>query len=75
MKGKKSFMQELSWMTVKEIVLLRKKMRMELHTLRMKHAISGLKQTHQLGDLKVKIARAQTVLTRKISENNDNSMK
>jgi ribosomal protein L29 len=34
----------------------------------MKNAIKGLKETHKLWDLKIKIARTNTVLTRKIQE-------
>lgn len=53
----------------------RRKLQDELYALKMKHAMKGLKQTHSLKDLKKKIARINTVLTVKISENYGNSVK
>lgn len=69
MKGKALFMKELSEKTVKELVQMRQKLKRDLYDLKMKNAIKGLKETHKLWDIKVKIARANTVLTRKIQEN------
>ena len=69
MKGKELFMKELSEKTIKELVQMRQKLKRDLYDLKMKNAIKGLKETHKLWDLKVKIARTNTVLTRKIQEN------
>jgi ribosomal protein L29 len=43
-----------------------------LYELKMKNAIKGLKETHKLWDIRVKIARINTVLTRKIQEDHGN---
>ena len=68
MKGKKMFMDELNNKTPKELVSMRKKMKDELFKLKMKNAIRGLKETHLLWDLRVKIARINTVLKFKLSK-------
>ena len=68
MKGKQSFMNELKNKSPKELVALRKKYREELFALKMKNEIRGLKETHQIGDLKVKIARVNTVLHAKLAK-------
>jgi ribosomal protein L29 len=39
----------------------------ELYDLRMKNAIRGLKTTHQIWEVKINIARVNTVLKSKIS--------
>jgi len=75
MKGKALFMKELTEKTIKELVQMRQKLKRELYDLKMKNAIKGLKETHKLWDLKIKIARINTVLTRKIQENNGDHMK
>ena len=75
MKGRKEFMKDLWSKAVKELVKSRRKLQDELYALKMKHAMKGLKQTHSLKDQKKKIARINTVLTVKISENYGNSMK
>jgi ribosomal protein L29 len=75
MKGKALFMQELSEKTIKDLVQTRRKLKKDLYDLKMKNTIKGLKETHKLWDLKVKIARANTVLTRKIQEKNGDHMK
>ncbi|MDD2537011.1 MAG: 50S ribosomal protein L29 [Candidatus Absconditabacteria bacterium] len=67
MKGTKSFMQSIKDKSPKELVSMRKKLREELFALKMKNAIRGLKETHQIGDLRVKIARINTVLKSKVS--------
>ena len=69
MKGKALFMKELSEKTIKELVQMRQKLKRDLYDLKMKNAIRGLKETHKLWDVKIKIARTNTVLTRKIQEN------
>jgi ribosomal protein L29 len=50
-------------------------MKKELYNLKMKNAIRGLKETHQIWDIKIKIARINTVLKSKINSNYDNNMK
>lgn len=75
MKGKGLFMQELSEKTIKELVQMRKQLKKELYDLKMKNAIRGLKETHKLGDLKIKIARIHTVLTHKTQKAHGNNLK
>lgn len=67
MKGTKSFMNDIKDKSPKELVAMRKKLRDELFALKMKNAIRGLKETHLLGDIRVKIARINTVLKSKVS--------
>jgi ribosomal protein L29 len=54
---------------------MRKQLKKELYTLKMKNAIKGLKETHKLWDLKIKIARINTVLTRKVQEAHGDHLK
>jgi ribosomal protein L29 len=68
MKGTKSFMNDIREKSPKELVALRKKLKDELFALKMKNAIRGLKETHQIGDLKIQIARINTVLTLKVAK-------
>ena len=68
MKGKKSFMNDIKDKSPKELVALRKTMKDELFALKMKNAIRGLKETHKIGDLKVSIARINTVLKSKVAK-------
>lgn len=68
-------MKDLGTKTVKELVKSRKKLRDELYGLQMKHAMKGLKQTHELKVLRKKIARINTVLTSKIAHEYGNNMK
>ena len=68
MKGKKSFMNDIKDKSPKELVALRKKMKDELFAFKMKNAIRGLKETHKIGDLKVGIARINTVLKSKVAK-------
>ncbi|MFA5747927.1 MAG: 50S ribosomal protein L29 [Candidatus Absconditabacterales bacterium] len=75
MKGKQLFMKELNDKTVKELVQLRKELKEKLYSFKMKNAIKGLKQTHQIGDLKIKIARINTILSSKIKEKYGDNMK
>lgn len=67
MKDSKSFMKELREKSPKELVAMRKKLRDELFALKMKNAIRGLKETHKLGELRIQIARINTVLTSKLA--------
>lgn len=67
-------MQELSGKSVKELVSMRRSLKQELFGLKTKNTIRGLKETHKIGDVKVKISRINTVLTHKIKENYGNHM-
>ena len=68
MKGTGTYMQKINEMTVKELISERGKMKKELFDLKMKNAIRWLKETHKIWDLKVKIARINTVLKSKIAK-------
>ena len=68
-------MKDLSDKTIKELVNMRKEYKKDLHDLKMKNAIRGLKETHKIWDVRVKIARINTVLTHKNKEQNGSSMK
>ena len=74
MKWKALFMQELSGKSVKDLVMMRRSLKQELFGLKTKNTIRGLKETHKIGDTKVKISRINTVLTHKINENYGNHM-
>ena len=67
MKGTGLFMKELLSKDIKELVALRKQLRNELFELKMKNSIRALKETHKIGDIRVKIARINTVLQSKIN--------
>ena len=67
MKGTGLYMKELSGKSVKELVALRKEAKKELFELRMKNSLRALKETHKIGDLRVKIARINTVLHSKVN--------
>jgi ribosomal protein L29 len=75
MKEKVTFMKELQDKTIKELVQMRRTFKQELYSHKMKNAIRGLKETHKIGDTKVKIARINTVLTHKIKAQNGGNMK
>jgi len=75
MAKKISFITELQDKTIKELVLMRRTFKQELYSYKMKNAIKGLKETHKIGDVKIKIARINTVLTHKIKEKNGGNMK
>ena len=66
MKGTGLFMKELISKDVKGLVAMRKQLKQELFELRMKNSVRALKETHKIGDLRVKIARINTVLQSKI---------
>ena len=68
MKGTGTYMQKINEMTVKELVSERGKMKKELFELKMKNAIRGLKETHKIWDLRVKVARINTVLKSKLAK-------
>jgi ribosomal protein L29 len=68
-------MKELSEKSPKELVAMRKKMKSDLYSLKMKNAIRGLKNTSEVGTTRKKIARVNTVLKSKIREKYDNNMK
>ena len=67
MKGKWEYMQKLRDMSAKDLVSERKKLKKELFDLKAKNSIRWLKETHKIWDIKVKIARINTVLTSKIA--------
>ena len=67
MKGTGLFMKELISKDVKGLVAMRKQLKQELFELRMKNSVRTLKETHKIGDLRVKIARINTVLQSKIN--------
>ena len=75
MKGTAVFMKDLRDKTVKELVLMRRELKKEFYSYRMKNAIKGLKETHKIWDARVKIARINTVLTLKIKEKNGGNRK
>jgi len=75
MKGKAVFMKALHDKSLKELVQMRRTLKKELYSYRMKNAIKGLKETHKIGDVRVKIARINTVLTLKIKEQNGGNRK
>ena len=75
MKGKWSYMKQINEKTIKELLNERKKLNKELYNLKMKNAIRGLKETHKIWDVRVNIARINTVLKSKISTNYGNNMK
>jgi len=68
MKGTGTYMQKINDMTVKELVSERAKLKKELFELKMKNAIRGLKETHKIWDLRVKVARINTVLKSKLAK-------
>ena len=61
-------MKELAGKSVKELVAMRKEAKRELFELRMKNSVRALKETHKIGDLRVKIARINTVLNSKVNQ-------
>ncbi|GHV23150.1 hypothetical protein FACS189428_6270 [Clostridia bacterium] len=63
----KSFMNEITEKSPKDLVAMRKKLKNELFALKMKNQIRGLKETHQLGEIRVQIARINTVLHSKLA--------
>ena len=67
MKGTGLFMKELADKNVKELVAMRKEAKKELFELRMKNSVRAIKETHKIGDLRVKIARINTVLHSKVN--------
>jgi len=68
MKGKAQFMKELTEKTIKELVQMRRKAKKDLYDMKMKNSIKGLKETHKIGNVRVEIARIQTVLTSKVKK-------
>lgn len=60
-------MNDLRQKSPKELVAMRKSLKDELFALKMKNAIRGLKETHKLGELRIQIARINTVLSAKLA--------
>lgn len=75
MKGKGAYMKIINEKSVKDLVSERKKLRKNLYDLKIKNSIRGLKETHKIWEVRIKIARINTVLKSKIQENYDNDMK
>lgn len=75
MKGKGAYMKIINEKSIKDLVSERKKLRKDLYDLKIKNSIRGLKETHKIWELRIKIARINTVLKSKIQENYDNDMK
>ena len=48
MKGKAVFTKDLHEKSIKELVLVRRDLKKELYSYRMKNAIKGLKETHKI---------------------------
>ncbi len=67
MKGKGAYMQKIREFSAKELVAERKKLKRELYDLKVKNSLKGLKETHKIGGVRIKIARINTVLTSKLS--------
>ena len=67
MKGTGLLMKELASKNVKELVAMRREAKKELFELRMKNSVRALKETNKIGDLRVKIARINTVLHSKVN--------
>lgn len=68
-------MKDLHDKSIKELILMRRDLNKELYSYKMKNAIKGLKETHKIGDVRVKIARINTVLTHKATEKNGGNRK
>lgn len=75
LKWKALFLKDMWSKSVKELVDIRKTMKNELFSLKSKNSVKWLKETHKIGDIKVKIARINTLLTHKIKENYGDNMK
>jgi len=75
MKAKVTFMKELQDKTIKELIQMRRTFKQEHYSYKMKNTIRGLKETHKIGEAKIKIARINTVLTHKIKEQHGGNMK
>ena len=75
MAKKTSFMTELQDKTPKELVHMRREAKQELYSHKMKNAIKGLKETHKIGEAKIKISRINTVLTHKTKQQNGGNRK
>ena len=75
MKGTKEFMKDLHDKSIKELILMRRDLNKELYSYKMKNAIKWLKETHKIWDVRVKIARVNTVLTHKSKEQHGGNRK
>jgi len=75
MKGTAEFMKDLHDKTIKELIYMRRECKRELYGYKMKNAIKWLKETHKIWDVRVKIARINTVLTHKNKEQNGGNRK
>lgn len=67
MKGKGVYMKKIIEFSAKELVAERRKLKRELYDLRVKNSLKGLKETHKIGEVRIRIARVNTVLKSKLS--------
>lgn len=67
MKGKGAYMKKIIEFSAKELVAERKKLKKKLYDLKVKNSLKGLKETHKIWEVRIKIARINTVLTSKLS--------
>lgn len=75
MKGKGAYMKKIREKSIKDLVVERRKLKKELYNLKIKNSIRGLKETNKIWEVRIKIARINTVLKSKIRENYGNNMK
>ena len=72
---KKDFMTKIRVLSVKELVAERNKLKKKLYDFKMKLWMKALKETHNIWDLKIQIARINTILKSKIQETYGNNLK
>lgn len=60
-------MKKIIEFSAKELVAERRKLKRELYDLRVKNSLKGLKETHKIGEVRIRIARVNTVLKSKLS--------
>lgn len=69
------YLKKLHKMSIKDLVAERNKSKKKLFDLKMKNAVRWLKEIHKIWDLKLNIARINTVLKIKLNENNGDNRK
>lgn len=72
---KKTFVGELREESIKKLVEMRKKLRRELFSLRMKNRLRSLKEVDTIGKTRKKIAQINAVLSSKTKEANGSDRK
>lgn len=73
--SRKSYLEELLWLSVKELVRKRTELRKELFDFKMKNVTGSLKKNSDIRMTRRNIARVNTILTSKIAEQYGNSVK